>query len=146
MKAAPPGQPPAWHALDALAAIEQLGSDAKGGLAPATAAARASEYGPNSLPQPAGRPVLLQLLRQFQSPLIYILFVAAALAAVLGHWADAAVVLGVVLANAVIGVFQEGRAERSMAALRKLATLQYMCCGAERNRHWRRRNSFRAMC
>ncbi len=113
-----------WHALDASAAIERLGSDASTGLSSRAAAQRAAEHGPNALPDPAGHSVLLLLLRQFKSPLIYILFVAAALAAAMGHWGDAAVILGVVLANALIGTYQEGRAERSMAALRELSTLQ----------------------
>lgn len=117
-------QPHPWHAIDADAAVERLGSNSETGLSSHTAAQRAIEYGPNALPEAATRPLLLLLLRQFLSPLIYILFVAAALAAGMGHWGDALVILGVVLANALIGTYQEGRAERSMAALRKLSTLQ----------------------
>ena len=69
-----------------------------------------------------------------RSPLIGILFAAAVLALVLGHYGDAAVILVVVVVNAVIGTFQEGRAERSMAALRELAELQVRVLrdGAER--------------
>jgi Ca2+-transporting ATPase len=63
-------------------------------------------------------------LRQFHSPLIAILGVAAALAVALGHHGDAVVILSVVVVNALVGSFQEGRAERSMAALRQLAALQ----------------------
>ena len=113
-----------WHALETHAVIAHLESDAETGLTSQAVARRTSEHGPNALPEPAPRSPVLLFVRQFQSPLIYILFVAAALAAGLGHWADAAVILGVVLANALIGTYQEGRAERSMAALRKLSTLQ----------------------
>jgi magnesium-transporting ATPase (P-type) len=113
-----------WHALASEIAIERLGSDAKAGLSAQAVAQRTIEHGPNALPEPARRSHLVLLLRQFQSPLIYILFVAAALAGVMGHWGDAAVILAVVLANALIGTYQEGRAERSMAALRKLSLLQ----------------------
>ena len=104
--------------------VERLASDATAGLSSQEVARRAILYGPNGLPEPAKRSFLLVLLRQFQNPLIYILFVAAALAGATGHWGDAAVILGVVLANALIGTYQEGRAERSMAALRRLSTLQ----------------------
>jgi magnesium-transporting ATPase (P-type) len=112
------------YARDAGAVLAQFGSNAATGLTPAAVAARMAQYGSNCLPQPAPRPAVLQFLRQFQNPLIYILFFAAALAGMLGEWGDAAVIIGVVLANALIGVWQEGRAERSMAALRKLARLQ----------------------
>ena len=59
-------------------------------------------------------------MRQLHSPLIILLFVAAVLTLALGHRGDAGVILVVVLVNALIGSFQEGRAERSMAALRRL--------------------------
>lgn len=124
MKAPSSNQPQAWHALDSNAVIARLESDPRTGLSSQAVAQRAIEHGPNALPEPAARSPFLLFARQFQSPLIYILFVAAALAGFMGHWADAAVILGVVLANALIGTYQEGRAERSMAALRKLSTLQ----------------------
>ena len=78
-------------------------------------------HGPNALPATPPRPLWRTLAQQFKSPLIYILFVAAVLAVALGHHGDAAVILAVVVVNALIGTFQEGRAERSMAALRRLA-------------------------
>ncbi len=114
----------AWHALDVAAALEQLAGDASAGLPSHAVAQRAAEYGPNALPEPPERSVFMVFLRQFKSPLIYILFIAAALAAGMGHWGDAAVILAVVLVNALIGTYQEGRAERSMAALRRLSALQ----------------------
>ncbi len=113
-----------WHALAASAALERLGCDAATGLSSQAVAQRSAEHGPNALPESKKRSLVLVFLRQFKSPLIYILFVAAALAAGMGHWGDAAVILGVVLVNALIGTYQEGRAERSMAALRRLSALQ----------------------
>ncbi len=113
-----------WHALDAAATLQRLDSDAGAGLSSPAAAQRSAEHGPNALPEPPARSVLVVFLRQFKSPLIYILFIAAALAASMGHWGDAAVILAVVVVNALVGAYQEGRAERSMAALRRLSTLQ----------------------
>jgi magnesium-transporting ATPase (P-type) len=104
--------------------LAHLGSDPDAGLPAPVVAQRMAEHGPNALPEATQRPAFLLLLGQFKSPLIYILFVAAALAGAMGHWGDAAVILGVVVANALIGTYQEGRAERSMAALRRLSTLQ----------------------
>lgn len=84
---------------------------------------RAARYGPNALPEPPKRPAFMVFLQQFRSPLIYIVFIAAALAGALGNLDDGAVILAVVMVNALIGTYQERRAERSMAALRRLSTL-----------------------
>ncbi|MFZ2650580.1 MAG: HAD-IC family P-type ATPase, partial [Burkholderiaceae bacterium] len=113
-----------WHAIEAAQAVERLDSDVTGGLSSQGVRERGAEHGPNALPEPPKRSAVLVFLRQFRSPLIYILFVAAALAAGMGHWGDAAVILAVVLVNALVGSYQEGRAEASMAALRRLSALQ----------------------
>jgi magnesium-transporting ATPase (P-type) len=117
--------PPApSHAVDAATVLQRLGSDAAAGLPSDAARRRVADCGPNALPEPPRRPLILVFLRQFKSPLIYILFVAAALALAMSHWSDAAVIVGVVLVNALVGAYQEGRAERSMTALRHLSALQ----------------------
>lgn len=113
-----------WHALDRDAALQRCGTDPVRGLEAADVARRLAEHGPNALPEPPPKPAWRTFARQFKSPLIYILFVAAVLAVALGHHGDAGVILAVVLVNALIGSFQEGRAERSMAALRRLSTLR----------------------
>ena len=113
-----------WHARDAASVQALLGCDANVGLSSRASAQQMARFGPNALPEPPKRPVWLLLLRQFKSPLIYILFIAAALAAAMAHTGDAAVILAVVLVNALIGAGQEGRAEASMAALRRHSTLQ----------------------
>ncbi len=112
------------HALDAASVLKRLGCDGELGLSADEVGRRRAEHGANTLPEPPKRPLFMVLLRQFTSPLIYILFVAAALAAALGHPGDATVILAVVLVNALIGTYQEGRAERSMDALRRLSTLR----------------------
>jgi len=43
---------------------------------------------------------------------------------VLGHWVDTAVIVGVVVINAVIGVIQEGKAEQALAAIRRMLSLK----------------------
>jgi len=116
--------PTAWHALTAEAALARLDTDPATGLTSAEAARRRARDGANALPEPPRRPALAGVARQFKSPLIYILFVAALLAMALSHHGDAAVILLVVLVNALVGAFQEGRAERSMASLRRLSALR----------------------
>ena len=113
-----------WHALHAVEAVAAVDSDAIAGLQPDEVSRRLARFGPNELRQPK-RPSLLSIFaHQFKSPLIYLLFVASGLAFALGHTRDAVVIFAVLLLNAVIGASQEGRAERSLAALRKLATLK----------------------
>lgn len=113
-----------WHALAPADALRRQGTDPARGLAAAEAARRQADHGPNALPEPPARPAWRLFVHQLRSPLVYILFVAAVLAVALGHVGDAAVIVAVVLVNALIGLFQEGRAERSMAALRRLSALR----------------------
>jgi len=119
---APAPRPPAWHALPIADAIVAVESNVEEGLTDDEARARLERFGPNALPEHAQRSLLAVLVVQFKSPLIYLLFVAAGIALALGHRSDAVVIFAVVVLNALIGAFQEGRAERSMDALRKLAT------------------------
>jgi Ca2+-transporting ATPase len=129
-----PAAVPPWHALEPAEVLRTMGADACDGLAADAVSRRQREHGPNALPEPPPNPPWRTFVRQFKSPLIYILFIAAVLAIALGHHGDAGVILAVVLVNALIGSFQEGRAERSMAALRQLSTLHVRVVrgGAER--------------
>lgn len=99
-------------------------SDALHGLSAAEVARRRSAYGPNTIGEPPQAGWLAIFLRQFRSPLVAILLLAAGLAVVLGHAADAGVILLVIVVNAALGALQEGRAARSMAALRRIASLR----------------------
>ncbi len=65
----------------------------------------------------------MRLLLQFHNVLIYVLLGAAVVTATLGHAVDTAVILGVVLINALIGFIQEGKAEKSLDAIRKMLSL-----------------------
>ncbi len=93
------------------------------GLTHEEAKTRYAEVGRNSLPEKKQRGLLFNFLLQFKSPLVYLLFIAAALMAVMGRASDPIVILAVVVVNAIMGLVQEGRAEKSLSALRKLAQL-----------------------
>jgi Ca2+-transporting ATPase len=113
-----------WHRITAADACRETGSDPTRGLTAAEAARRLANHGANLLPEDKRVPLWRVFLRQFASPLIYVLFAAAVLAFALGKHEDALVILIVVIVNALIGTFQEGRAERSMESLRRLSSLQ----------------------
>jgi magnesium-transporting ATPase (P-type) len=113
----------AWHAKPPTTVLEHLTSSAKG-LTSHEAAERLARLGPNRLPSRRGRSAIARLAAQFNNVLIYVLLVSAAITAMLGHLTDAAVILLVVIANAVIGFIQEGRAEDAMAAIQSLVSPQ----------------------
>ena len=115
-------QPPAWHALDVakVLASQQTGAE---GLTAAEAAQRLARHGPNRLTPPKRRGPLIRFLLQFHNVLIYVLLGAAGVTTVLGHWVDTGVILGVVLINALIGFIQEGKAEKSLDAIRNMLSL-----------------------
>ena len=98
-------------------ALAALGSTLDG-LTAGDAAARLVSHGRNALPAPPGKSPLQRFLAQFDNLLIYVLLGSAAITAVLGHPVDTAVILGVVVINAIIGFVQEGRAENALEAIR----------------------------
>jgi len=91
-----------------------------GGLTAAEAARRLEVHGHNQLPEARRRGPVRRFLTQFNNVLIYVLLGAALVTALLQHWVDTGVILAVVLANAVIGFLQEGKAEAAMAAIRDM--------------------------
>ncbi|MEW9853590.1 cation-translocating P-type ATPase [Novosphingobium sp. M1R2S20] len=112
-----------WHAMAQDDVLERLQSKATG-LNEAEAADRKARFGPNSLPQAKQVHPFWRFLAQFRSPLIYFLLVGALAAGLLGHIVDAAVIMAVVLVNAVVGFAQEGKAEQALGAIRDLIAPQ----------------------
>jgi magnesium-transporting ATPase (P-type) len=109
----------AWHELTAEAALSSLHATANG-LGKEEAAARLVTYGRNKLPEPPRRSAVVRFLTHFHNILIYVLLGSAAITAMLDHLVDTAVILAVVIANAVIGFVQEGKAERAMDSIRRM--------------------------
>jgi magnesium-transporting ATPase (P-type) len=97
-----------WHTLDIQAALDKLGSSAAG-LKSSEAKGRLAQFGPNRLRPPQRHGPLIRLLLQFHNILIYILLAAGLATALLEHWIDTGVILGVVVINALIGFLQEGQ-------------------------------------
>jgi magnesium-transporting ATPase (P-type) len=108
-----------WHALS----IDEIFTDLKStpeGLTQSVAQERLSTHGPNRLPETARKSSLIRFLLHFHNILIYVLIGSAVITAFLGHWIDTGVILAVVIANALIGFVQEGKAEHAMNAIRHM--------------------------
>lgn len=108
-----------WHAMEAAAVAAQL-KTTNNGLADADIAALQTQYGENSLPVAAARSNWRRFFSQFHNVLIYVLLASALITALLQHWVDTGVIIAVVLANALVGYLQEGKAEQAMNAIRDL--------------------------
>ncbi|MGX4640388.1 cation-transporting P-type ATPase [Massilia sp. SYSU DXS3249] len=106
----------AWHHATVDSALAQVRTSVSG-LSREEARSRLETYGPNRLPQAARRSALMRFRLQFHNILIYVLLGCAVITAALGHPVDSAVILAVVIANAMIGYIQEGKAERAMDAI-----------------------------
>lgn len=89
------------------------------GLSEVESAKRLQEYGLNILPEKKTDNYLIIFLRQFQSPLIYILFAASAIVFATGEATDSYIIIFVLLFNAIVGTIQEGRAQNTLTALKK---------------------------
>ncbi len=109
-----------WHASDTVSCLRSMDAS-ENGLAEDEARARVQRRGKNELRDDEGTSVIALLLRQLQSPLIYLLAGAAAVSVIPGHYTDAAVILAVIIINTALGFFQEYKAEEALSSLKRLA-------------------------
>jgi magnesium-transporting ATPase (P-type) len=117
--AAPVSAAESWHAESTKTVFESLETTADG-LSREEATNRLAKHGPNRLAEARTRGPLLRFFYQFHNVLIYVLMVAGAITAMLGHWVDASVIMAVVFLNALIGFVQEGKAEDALRAIRQM--------------------------
>ncbi|OQW33182.1 MAG: HAD family hydrolase [Nitrospira sp. SG-bin1] len=114
-------QTTAWHIRPIEALAGELRTDLDAGLKADEVVGRQAQEGSNELPE-APPPSLLKLfLSQFSSLIVWVLIGAAVVSGLLEDWIDAAAILAIVFLNGALGFVQEFRAERSLAALRKMS-------------------------
>jgi len=101
--------------------VNTLQSNLDSGLTTDEARERLAQHGPNVLPESPPPAPLTVFLAQFASLIVWVLLGAALVSGLLREWVDAAAILAIALLNALLGFIQEYRAERSLAALRKLS-------------------------
>jgi Ca2+-transporting ATPase len=112
-----------WHAMD-MPSIFNVLDVTETGLADSEVAVRLNKFGPNKLPQKPPAPIWKIFVRQFSNPLIYVLAFAAGISILIKEPTDAAFIIFVLFLNALIGGYQEWKAERSAYALQKLLQIK----------------------
>ena len=108
-----------WHTRPVPLVLDELHSSELG-LSNAEAVRRLREGGGNILPERKADSAVEIFLRQFRSPLIYLLLGAAVVVLIMGEIVDGAIILAVLFFNAVVGTLQEGKAQNTLRALRHL--------------------------
>ena len=98
-------------------------SDIENGLSQGAAGSRLAQHGPNKLPAPERRGPLTRFFSQFHNVLIYLLLVAAIVAAFLGEWIEAGVIFAVVIINVLVSFIQEGKAEKALEGIKNMLSL-----------------------
>lgn len=109
----------AWHSLSADEVLKQRFTSEKG-LSSEAAKKRIEQYGKNEIVQRKKISQIIVFIKQFNSPLIYILLIAMVISYLFNHKTDSYIILAVLLINAVIGYAQERKAEKSIEALKKM--------------------------
>ena len=109
-----------WHSIPAPEAVKILSSNLKLGLNEKEVILRQSQYGPNKLAEEKLTPRWLLFLRQFKSPLVFILVVAGAVTLWFHKYTDSSVIFGAVLLNTAIGYIQENKATKALSRLKKI--------------------------
>ena len=103
--------------------VKALGSSSINGLSDEEVLKRQASYGLNQLSTQKKQSIVVKFLLQFIDPLIILLLVAALVSIIVdpGEWVDSLIILIVVIFNAVLGVYQENSAEKSLEALKRLS-------------------------
>ncbi len=108
-----------WHTLPVKEVLQRL-KTSENGLGEDEAEIRLKKYGSNQIKETHKTKPLKIFLEQFKSFLLYILIIAAVISAVIHHWIDFFVILAIILLNAILGFFQQYRAERAIENLKQI--------------------------
>jgi magnesium-transporting ATPase (P-type) len=114
----------AWHSVSADQVVDRLKTDPAAGLDANEASQRLAQYGPNRLPEGKKQGPLIRFLAQLNNILVYVLLGAGFVKLMVGLWLDAAVILGVVIINALLGFIQEGKAEKALDSIRNMLSAE----------------------
>ena len=111
-----------WYNKKSEEIEQELQTSLSEGLSTSEAKTRLSKYGPNALEEGKKKTIWAKLAEQFLDPMILILIVAAVLSIILGEISDALIIMAIVVVNAMLSIYQEGKAEAAIEALQKMAS------------------------
>ena len=114
----------AWHAIAADEVVKQLQTDPAKGLDAGEASQRLTKYGLNRLPEGKKQSLFMKFLQQFNNILVYVLLGAGFVKMMVGLWLDSAIILSVVILNALLGFIQEGKAEKALDSIRNMLSAE----------------------
>ncbi len=103
---------------------KEFNSNLNGGLSDDKVLDNREKYGVNQLEEKKKTPMILKFLAEFKDPLIIILIIAAIISIIIDphEWVESLIIMVVVLINAVLGLYQENKAEKSLEALQKMSS------------------------
>jgi len=104
--------------------VKELETDASNGLSEKKVKENQEKYGKNVLKEGKKTSLFVKFLLEFKDVLIIILIIAALISIVVdpSEWIDSLIIFVVVIVNAILGVFQENKAEKSLEALKKMSS------------------------
>ena len=115
-----------WETLRKEEVLKQLKTDRKYGLTQEEAKLRNQKYGINKLKDKPKETILIKFLKQFNDFMIIILIIASIISAIIStlqgenDYIDSIIIIAIVILNAIMGVIQEAKAEKSIEALQKM--------------------------
>lgn len=116
-----------WQTISVRETCERLKTNSVNGLTKDEAEERIKKYGENKLTERKKESILVKFLKQFNDFMIIILIIAAAISAVMSYvegsndYLDSVIIIFIVVLNAIMGVIQEAKAEKSLDALKKMS-------------------------
>lgn len=110
-----------WYNLTESESLEALSTDRHRGLSSSEVATRLEKYGRNELEQGEKKSLISKLIDQFKDPMILILLAASAISAFVGEIEDTFIILAIVVLNAFLSLYQEGKAEAAIESLQKMS-------------------------
>lgn len=111
-----------WYQTSIAAVARQFETNSENGLSSEEAQRRLERLGPNRLEESKKKPLIEKIIEQFKDPLVIILIVAAILSMFTGDKVESLLIIAIVVLNALLSIYQEGKAEDAVAALQKMSS------------------------